>query len=151
MFIIPAFLVETYSGTQGLRPLTTPYSFVTPQKSRQKRAPDLLARKRRGFPPQQRFPPGLRHSLRSTLRPISAWSAAAPAASHGEGECLWLFQRPYGAPCAVTECRDFNLAAGHPRRCWLWRLLLLPRKPRSSTTRKADHLAVTGLSTLITC
>jgi len=27
-----------------LRPLTTPYSFVTPQKSKQKRAPDLLAR-----------------------------------------------------------------------------------------------------------
>ncbi|PLY04527.1 MAG: hypothetical protein C0624_05670 [Desulfuromonas sp.] len=32
--------------TQGLRPLTPPYSFVTPQKSRQKRAPDLLARHR---------------------------------------------------------------------------------------------------------
>jgi hypothetical protein len=50
--MIPGFILlplqfsalKTDLNTAGLRPRTTPYSFFTPKKSRQKKAPRLLAR-----------------------------------------------------------------------------------------------------------
>ncbi|PLY09869.1 MAG: hypothetical protein C0624_02650 [Desulfuromonas sp.] len=89
----------------------TPYSFATPQKSKQKRAPDLLARHKSAGSLRSN---GSRRAFAirfAQLFGLFRCEASLLRRRHtGEEEILCLFHGLYGAPRAVTECRNFNLA-----------------------------------------
>ena len=78
----------------GLRPRTAPYSFIAPQKSKQKRVPELLARhKPGGFPSLQCFKARSQNSpaAQTFLAKVALKPFRFGCVARGWANLIWIF------------------------------------------------------------